>query len=457
MATTATLVTALALAGAVARAMNKAELIDAMASGADISKADAKKALDSFVDTTSSALKKGDRVALVGFGTFSASKAAPTGGADGDGDAGSDGRGRRLSTFDESFSYDFSYVGSDGAPYFGHGAEPLQAVDGGSVLGFWRVGDADLCELLGASDEQAACERGSPPRGTTHVQIAVPAPTLRDGSVAVRAHRLVRQLRRAARALGIDVRRRQRGESDEVLFDIILPSLDDVEGATDRDMIIVTADVSTAALIDAFLSVDAERRLAADAASELGLLPSLLARTYPKIDADCGERALAEQLGLRGVALCPAADRKDGSIREKAAKQAAVATAKASTATRVATTDAAAATKTPTDSKTTKDSPCANAPGDDKEGTRRLAAAMAAAAGISFEQSLSALKVITTNMPTELKKKGDSVQLAGFGSFSISKRAARTGRNPQTGKEIKIAAKNVVKFKAGADLSGKVN
>ncbi len=54
-------------------------------------------------------------------------------------------------------------------------------------------------------------------------------------------------------------------------------------------------------------------------------------------------------------------------------------------------------------------------------------------------------------------KKGGHVMLVGFGSKSISKRAARTGRNPQTGKEIKIAAKNVVRFKAGADLSKKVN
>jgi len=53
-------------------------------------------------------------------------------------------------------------------------------------------------------------------------------------------------------------------------------------------------------------------------------------------------------------------------------------------------------------------------------------------------------------------KKGDRVALVGFGSFSVSKRNARTGRNPQTGKEIKIAAKNVVKFKAGSDLSNSV-
>ena len=53
-------------------------------------------------------------------------------------------------------------------------------------------------------------------------------------------------------------------------------------------------------------------------------------------------------------------------------------------------------------------------------------------------------------------KKGDRVALVGFGSFSVSKRSARTGRNPQTGKEIKIAAKKVVKFKAGSELSGSV-
>ena len=54
-------------------------------------------------------------------------------------------------------------------------------------------------------------------------------------------------------------------------------------------------------------------------------------------------------------------------------------------------------------------------------------------------------------------KKGDRISLVGFGSFSVAKRAARIGRNPQTGKEIKIAAKKVVKFKAGSDLSGSVN
>ncbi|HOH99233.1 MAG TPA: HU family DNA-binding protein [Bacteroidales bacterium] len=57
---------------------------------------------------------------------------------------------------------------------------------------------------------------------------------------------------------------------------------------------------------------------------------------------------------------------------------------------------------------------------------------------------------------TKALKKGDRVALVGFGSFAVAKRAARKGRNPQTGKEIKIAAKKVVKFKPGADLAKKV-
>ena len=82
--------------------------------------------------------------------------------------------------------------------------------------------------------------------------------------------------------------------------------------------------------------------------------------------------------------------------------------------------------------------------------------AIAADAGLSKADSKRALEGFISATETALKK-GDKLSLVGFGSFSISKRAARTGRNPQTGKEIKIAAKNVVKFKAGADLSGKVN
>lgn len=80
---------------------------------------------------------------------------------------------------------------------------------------------------------------------------------------------------------------------------------------------------------------------------------------------------------------------------------------------------------------------------------------IAAEAKISKADAKRALDAFVNNT-TKALKKGDRVALVGFGTFSVAKRAARKGRNPQTGKEIKIAAKKVVKFKAGADLAKKV-
>ena len=57
---------------------------------------------------------------------------------------------------------------------------------------------------------------------------------------------------------------------------------------------------------------------------------------------------------------------------------------------------------------------------------------------------------------TKALKKGDKVTLIGFGTFSVTRRAARKGRNPQTGKEIKIAARKVPKFTPGKSLKGAV-
>ena len=82
--------------------------------------------------------------------------------------------------------------------------------------------------------------------------------------------------------------------------------------------------------------------------------------------------------------------------------------------------------------------------------------AIAADSGLSKADAKRALDSFVKTTTASLKKNG-RVALVGFGSFSVSKRAARKGRNPQTGKEIKIAAKNVVKFKVGADLSKAVN
>ena len=82
--------------------------------------------------------------------------------------------------------------------------------------------------------------------------------------------------------------------------------------------------------------------------------------------------------------------------------------------------------------------------------------AMAAEAGISKAAAKLALESMVSSVGKTLKG-GGRVSLVGFGSWSISNRAARDGRNPQTGATIKIAAKNVVKFKAGAELSSSVN
>ena len=82
--------------------------------------------------------------------------------------------------------------------------------------------------------------------------------------------------------------------------------------------------------------------------------------------------------------------------------------------------------------------------------------AMAESAGITKAAAKKALESMLSEIQGSLQK-GNRVSLVGFGSWSVSRRAARDGRNPQTGATIKIKAKNVVKFKAGSDLSGSVN
>ncbi|MDR0792241.1 MAG: HU family DNA-binding protein [Chitinophagaceae bacterium] len=84
-----------------------------------------------------------------------------------------------------------------------------------------------------------------------------------------------------------------------------------------------------------------------------------------------------------------------------------------------------------------------------------LVAKMAETAGITKTQANAALDSFTTTVQKVLKS-GDKLTLVGFGTFSVSKRAARTGRNPQTGAAIKIKAKKVARFKAGKELSAKI-
>lgn len=85
-----------------------------------------------------------------------------------------------------------------------------------------------------------------------------------------------------------------------------------------------------------------------------------------------------------------------------------------------------------------------------------LIAAIAEQAEISKKDSEKALKAFV-DVVTEQLKKDDKVQLVGFGTFEVSKRAAREGRNPQTGKTMKIAACKAPKFKAGKALKDAIN
>ena len=87
---------------------------------------------------------------------------------------------------------------------------------------------------------------------------------------------------------------------------------------------------------------------------------------------------------------------------------------------------------------------------------QELVDAMAAKAGISKVAADAAVKAFIDTVGDELQN-GGKVQLVGFGTFETTKRAARTGKNPQTGASIKIPAATVPKFKAGKALKDAVN
>jgi DNA-binding protein HU-beta len=84
-----------------------------------------------------------------------------------------------------------------------------------------------------------------------------------------------------------------------------------------------------------------------------------------------------------------------------------------------------------------------------------LIAKVADDAGVTKTQANASLDSFIEAV-TKTLKGGGKVTLVGFGTFSVSKRAARNGRNPQTGEVIKIKAKKVARFKAGKELSGKL-
>ena len=85
-----------------------------------------------------------------------------------------------------------------------------------------------------------------------------------------------------------------------------------------------------------------------------------------------------------------------------------------------------------------------------------LAAAIAEKAEITKKDAEKALKAFTDVVAEELKK-GEKIQLVGFGTFEVGERAARDGRNPLTGETIHIAAAKTPKFKAGKQLKDSLN
>lgn len=85
-----------------------------------------------------------------------------------------------------------------------------------------------------------------------------------------------------------------------------------------------------------------------------------------------------------------------------------------------------------------------------------LVAAIAEKAELSKKDAEKALKAFTETVAEQLKN-GDKIQLVGFGTFEVSERAAREGRNPQSGEVMKIAASKAPKFKAGKALKDLVN
>ena len=314
--------------------MNKAELVDAIANSSGLSKADAKRALDGFISATTGALKKGDRVALVGFGTFSAARGP------------------------------VPDPGLPGAVFNGKPLRPIKVKhrNGNKSAGTLTLGEDGTWELVfGMPDDSHYDE-------TIELEIKMPKPI---------EPRLVE--------LSLDL--------PTASADSSMRSLLDEAAATGEGMVVeISLPPNT---FDEFTFDEADP----DPDYHAGFYTAV----HPKvIDDYCNDDVLADRLGFDGEQVCP------------------------------------------------QGVSCALDPGTQDQ----LAVDIAARAGLDPATAAALLDIIRTLVYPPVETPVES--LSGFGSFSVSKRAARKGRNPQTGKEIKIAAKKVVKFKAGADLSSKV-
>lgn len=365
-----------------AAAMNKAELIDAIASKSGLSKADSKRALDGFINATSSALKKGDRISLVGFGSFSVSK-----------------RTASANACDSTVEVDFFPAATFRARHEDANHDPF----------------------------------------TMRTSLIVPR---RDGSMVVLGPN-----NGAAVARGDDlvVRKRPGRISNSAANHVVQGVVVRGTGTNESSYEILEngAGKSVVGIV-----------LGGEAARDLQIGGSIESIPKPVVDEPIGP---CPDNGFRGNVV------PDKLIFEEVFKA-------LNTGANIPEESAAAAYNALLDTiidevnhgelvdlgsefgafvqetvitASVADDPCAGIPENcPPDGTTAdtvypyIEFDVSAQTGAFTEQELAGLK--------------DTIE-------GIAKTAARTGRNPQTGKEIKIAAKNVVKFKAGAELSGKVN
>ncbi len=316
-------------------AMNKGELVDAIASSSGISKADAKKALDEFISSTSGSLKKGDRIALVGFGAFSVSVGPVT---------------------------------DPGDPTVLFGGKPLRPIkvrnrNGNKSAGTVSLGTDGTWELVvgladdGFYDDTIELEIKMPkPIDPRLIEISLDLPSSSPGSN-------VRQILDQGVASG-----------SGVVLELTLPSNTFADFTFDP------------------------------ARPDPDFHAALYGSVHAGLAADpCVDAVVADRLGFDGHPVC------------------------------------ALGTVCSLDSAT----------------RNQLIASMASSSGLTTVATTAVLDSIEAlSYPPPLV---DPASISGFGSLSVSNRSARTGRNPQTGKTIKIKAKKVVKFKAGADLASTVN
>jgi nucleoid DNA-binding protein len=384
-----TFLTALALAVALwasppATAMNKAELIDAIASSSGLSKADARRALDGFINATTSALKKGDRISLIGFGSFGVSKRTTSANA-------------CASSVDVDFYPAVTFdarkkeEGGRHTPFHNRIARILPQADGT----FWVVGpnnaaDFDQIEYKDSLDCHVHKRPGRNAPPSQGLLLGYLTRTQGGGETSYE----ILENGAGKRVAGVVVGGVSRGDLQIGGYVETLPPTpeDDPIGPCPDDGF--PGAVSTDGEI--FKAMLAETRIPEDrlAAAYNTLLDTIIAVVNAGDVADLGPEF--------------------GAFAEETVITASVA-----------------------------DDPCAGIPENcPPDGT----AADTVYPYIEFDVSAQ------TGAFSEQELAGLKDTIAG-----IAKAAARTGRNPQTGKEIKIAAKSVVKFKAGAELAKKVN